>query len=115
MGQDMIDREPDSYVGPASNTPMKVYLLTQDINTNPGAFSSCLVVAPSEVEARYIHPHQEDGNLYWSGDTWVSSVWVRLEDTHLVRVTGVCDANPNLGHVAGTVLLTASTHIPHTL
>ncbi len=87
---------------------MKVYLLTQSINTNPKAFSSCLVVAPSEVEARYVHPYQ-DGNLYWSGDSWVSSVWVRLEDTHLIEVEEVFNANPDVGQVAGTVLLTSNT------
>ena len=99
----MIDKEADGYVGPAPgfdgashapDTPMKVYLLTQDINTNPKAVSYCLVVAPSEVEARYMHPY-EDGNLYWSEGSWVSGVWVRLEDTHRVKVIEIGDALPN--------------------
>jgi hypothetical protein len=94
MGRDMIENEADNYVKPAPDTPMKVYLLTQDINISPKAFSYCLVVAPSGVEARYIHPYQ-NGNLYWSGDSWISDVWVRLEDTHLIEVIEIGNALPN--------------------
>lgn len=60
---------------------MNLYLLSQDVNDDYDTYDSVVVAAPSEAEARFIHPAPYKKN--WNGlgeeyDTWCHAADVRV-------------------------------------
>lgn len=47
---------------------MKLYRISQDVNTGYDTYDSAVVCANSEAEARTMHPA---GNVVWQGEKWV--------------------------------------------
>lgn len=48
--------------------PLKLYLLSQNVNTDYDTYDSCVVAAKDEAQARRIHPGMYGNRLWWVPD-----------------------------------------------
>jgi len=73
---------------------LKLYRISQAVNTEYDTYDSAVVVAENEEDARRIHP---DGTgAKWSGETWeaasVTGIWTWCPPKHVkVEFVGVPD------------------------
>jgi len=70
---------------------MKIYLLSQDDNRGYDTYSSCVVCAESEEEAKRIHPDGRD-DPFIKGDMW--GTWANSpESVHCEEIGVANDLN----------------------
>ena len=81
---------------------LKLYRISQTVNTGYDTFDSAVVVAESEEDARLVHP---DGiGAKWDGETWKSKrtmgmqTWCAPEDVQ-VEFVGIADERFKAGDV----------------
>lgn len=87
---------------------MKLWLLSQEVNSRWDTFDSCVVAADTEAAARLIHPYGEkeqwDGKVWrssphWTDDTWATPDVVKVTEIGIAAdgITGVVCASFNAG------------------
>lgn len=63
---------------------LNLYLLTQDDVQGHDTYSSCVVVAKDEADARKIYPSD-----FWEPDPWGYTVWASNPDKVIAKLIGV--------------------------
>ena len=70
---------------------LKIFLLTQDENTNYDTYDSMVVCAKNEEAARKIHPHKRNTAYETDEDLWKSSwpTWATKPENVKIRYIGI--------------------------
>lgn len=90
---------------------MNLYLLSQNINKGYDTFSSCVVVAESEEDAKTIHPYGincDEGGFYYEGSWYENNkhyhdtTWVKHPKNVKVEYLGVANGNITRGVICAS-------------
>jgi hypothetical protein len=80
---------------------MKIYRLSQDVNTKYDTYDSCVVIADNEEEAKLITPSGERF-IELSEDDWLYGDWVRKASDIKVEYIGEAKSGSKKGVICSS-------------